>query len=139
MSDEILTGRVASGIGQGVFFTGLDWAREQFMGKLGIEPHPGTFNMVLDEEDSMQSWVRLKRTPGVVIDNPGDGPNDCDGRCWKVSVAGEVEGAIVLPEVSGYPPAQIEIIAAVGLRDALGLEDGDPVTIALNQQSGDET
>ena len=37
MMGDVLSGRVASGVGQGVFFTGLGWAREQFAAKLGID------------------------------------------------------------------------------------------------------
>lgn len=132
MMGDVLSGRVASGVGQGVFFTGLDWAREQFVAKLGIEPFPGTFNMVIDDPDGMASWVRLKRTDGIRIVNPGDGPHDCDGRCWKVTLAGRIDAAIVLPEVSEYPPAQVEIIAPVGVRAALGIEDGDPISLQVN-------
>ena len=40
-----------------------------------------------------------------------------------------IAGAIVVPDVPGYPDDKIEIIAAVGLRAALGLRDGD--TLAL--------
>ncbi len=132
MTGERLNGRVASGIGQGRHFTRLDWARKQFMEKLGIDPYPGTFNLVLDEEDSLQAWVRLKRRDGVTIANPGDGPYDCDGKCWTVTISG-VRGAIVLPLMPDYPPGQVEIIAPVGLREALGLEDGDPVSLELTE------
>ena len=137
MMGDVLSGRVASGVGQGVFFTGLGWAREQFAAKLGIEPFPGTFNMVIDDPDAMTSWVRLKRTAGVVIENPGDGPHDCDARCYPVTVAGSIEGAIVVPEVDNYPSTQVEIIADISVRAALGIEDGDPLEIVLKrQQSG---
>ncbi len=136
MSAEILIGRLATGIGQGVFFTRLDWARAQFIDRLGIDPHPGTVNVIVDHPDSMPVWVRLKRTPGIRIDNPGDGPHDCDARCYPVTVAGRIDGAIVVPEIDGYPPAQVEIIAAVGVRDALGIEDGDTVEIELKRPDG---
>lgn len=131
MSGEVLSGRVASGIGQGRHFTRIDWARRQFIDKLGIDPYPGTFNVVIDEPDAMQAWVRLKRTDGVTIDNPGDGPHDCDGRCWPVTIGGRIAGAIVLPLMPDYPPAQVEMIAAVGVRETLGVEDGDAMTIEL--------
>ena len=72
--------------------------------------------MVIDDPDGLTSWVRLKRTAGVVIENPGDGPHDCDGKCWKVTLADRIGAAIVLPDVPDYPPAQIEMIAAVGIR-----------------------
>ena len=127
----LLRGRLASGIGQGRVFTRLDWARRQFVDKLGIDPYPGTFNVVIDDPDAVALWVRLKRRPGVAIENPGAGPHDCDGRCYPVRIAGRIEGAIVLPDVPDYPPAQVEVIAAVGVRDALALEDGDSVSLEV--------
>ncbi|MHA1107761.1 MAG: DUF120 domain-containing protein [Alphaproteobacteria bacterium] len=38
---------------------------------------------------------------------------------------------MVLPEVPGYPAPKLEMIAPVGVRDILGIADGDPVTIEL--------
>jgi CTP-dependent riboflavin kinase len=136
VSAEILIGRLATGIGQGKHFTGLDWARTQFMDRLGIDPYPGTVNVIVDDPNSMPVWVRVKRTPGIRIDNPGNGPHDCDARCYPVTVAGRIDGAIVVPEVDGYPPAQVEIIAGVGVRQALDIEDGDPVEIELKRHGG---
>ena len=134
MSAETLVGRLATGIGQGEHFTRLDWARAQFIGRLGIDPYPGTVNMIVDDPNSMPVWVRIKRTPGIRIDNPGDGPHDCDARSYPVTVAGSIEGAIVVPEVDNYPSAQVEIIAYISVRAALGIEDGDPVQIVLKRQ-----
>ena len=131
MRGETLLGRLATGIGQGKHFTQLDWARAQFMEKLGIDPYPGTVNVIVDDPDAMPVWVRLKRTAGVRIVNPNDGPHDCDARCYKVSIEGRIDAAIVLPEVDGYPPAQVELIAQVGVRDALGIEDGDAVRLEI--------
>jgi CTP-dependent riboflavin kinase len=118
-------GRVATGSGQGRHFTQLDWARRQFVQKLGIDPFPGTLNLVLEDAESIDVWHRLRKTPGARIENPNDGPNDCDGRCYPVTIEGRIDAAIVLPEVAGYSPAQIELIAPVGVREALGVEDGD--------------
>ncbi len=127
----MLRGRLASGIGQGRHFTRLDWARAQFIAKLGIDPFPGTVNVVLDDPEAIAVWVRLKRTDGIDIDNPNDGPHDCNARCYKVSIEGRIEAAVILPEVDHYPPAQIEMIAATNVRAALGIEDGDPVRIEI--------
>lgn len=135
MAGEIL-GRLASGIGQGRHFTQLPWAREQFRARLGIDPWPGTLNIVVDDPDAMPVWVRLRRTPGIRMENPNDGPHDCDARCYKVLVEGRIEGAIVYPEIEGYPPAQIEIVAEVNLRAALGVEDGDPVRLTVKRAEG---
>ena len=60
MRGEKLIGRLATGIGMGVTFTQLDWARNQFRERLGIEPFPGTVNVIIDDPESMPVWVRLK-------------------------------------------------------------------------------
>ncbi len=131
MSGEILLGRLVTGSGQGKHFTLLDWAREQFSDKLGIDPFPGTINLIVDDSESMKVWNRLKGTPGVRIDNPNDGPHDCDARCYPVSIDGQIDAAIVLPEVAGYSPVQIEIIAAMGVREALDIDDGDSLRLEI--------
>lgn len=131
MSATTMTGRLATGIGQGRHFTSLDWARRQFIERLGIDPFPGTVNVTLDEPRALATWALLKAQPGVRINNPNDGPHDCDARCYPVLIGGHIAAAIVLPEVDGYSPAVIEIIAAVGVRDALGITDGDMVTLEV--------
>jgi CTP-dependent riboflavin kinase len=51
-----------------------------------------------------------------------------------VLIAGRIEAAIVLPEIDGYSPAAIEMIAAVGVRAELGIVDGDLLTIEVGRQ-----
>lgn len=130
MATEI-KGRLATGIGQGKHFTGLEWARAQFVERLGIDPYPGTINIIVGSPADLAAWRGVSETAGIRIDNPNDGPFDCDARCYLVSIAGRVRGAIVLPEVKGYPDDQIEIIATVGVRDALGMTDGDEVVLTV--------
>jgi CTP-dependent riboflavin kinase len=112
-------GRVATGSGQGRHFTQLDWARRQFV--------------QLEDAESIDVWHRLRKTPGARIENPNDGPNDCDGRCYPITIEGRIDAAIVLPEVAGYSPVQIEVIAAVGLREALDVKDGESVRLKIEQ------
>ena len=131
MYGQKLLGRLVTGIGQGKTFTRLDWARGQFLDKLGIDPFPGTVNLIVDDSESMKVWNRLKSTPGIRIDNPNTGPHDCDARCYPVSINGQIDAAIVLPEVAGYSLVQIEIIAAVGVREAFDVEDGDSLRLEI--------
>ena len=134
MVKDRLIGRVASGRGEGQRFTQLDWAREQFTEKLGIDPSPGTLNLIVDEPEFAEIWNRLKSTPGVRIENPNDGPHDCDARCYPVSVDGQIDAAIVLPEVPGYSAVKVEVIAAVGIRSALDVEDGDRLSLEIQSR-----
>lgn len=131
-----LTGRVVFGAGQGAAFTQLDWAREQFIRSLGIDPYPGTLNLVLENPDDLAAWSKLKSTPGVSIVSPN--PQWCNARCYRVRAADQVNGAIVLPQVQNYPGAQLEIIADISLREALALQDGDLLTLYLDVPSDPE-
>jgi CTP-dependent riboflavin kinase len=133
MSGEILVGRLTTGAGWGSYFTQINWARRQFVEKLGLDPFPGTLNLIAEDARSLGIWNSLKDTPGVRIDNPDEGPRSCDARCYPVSIDGLTEAAIVLPEVAGYSPVQVEIISAVGIRDVLGIDDGDLLRLTIRQ------
>ncbi len=129
MSRVTLSGKLATGVGEGAFFTGLAWARAQLIDRLGIDPFPGTLNLRVDDAAERDTWDRVKSEPGERLASPN--PDGCDARCYRVRIAGEIDGAIVLPEVPGYAPDQIEIVAAVGLRERLEVNDGDRVTIEV--------
>lgn len=124
-------GRLVSGIGQGRHFTRLDWARRQFIERVGIDPYPGTVNVEPDAGASLEAWRRLRETPGIRIDNPNDGPHDCDARCYRVLIEPGIEAAIVLPEVAAYPMNQIELIAAVNVREKLLITDGAAIALHI--------
>ena len=130
-SRKQIRGRLTSGASKGQHFTQIDWARRQFIEKLGIDPSPGTVNLTVDGPESMSVWHEIKCTPGVRIGNPNNGPNDCSARCYPVSINGRLEAAIVLPEVAGYLTNRIELIAPVRVRDALGVSDGDPLFLEV--------
>jgi CTP-dependent riboflavin kinase len=131
MSNHRIRGRLVSGIGQGRHFTRLDWARQQFLGKLGIDPFPGTLNLQIEDAAALDRWRRLRETPGIRIDNPNHGPHDCDARCYPIRLAGCIDAAIVWPEVDGYPESQVEIIATRNVRAALGVADGDEIELEV--------
>ncbi len=123
-----LSGRVATGRGQGADFTRLEWARAQFLRHSGIEPFPGTLNLLLETPIDHDAWRALRCRSGHRVSAPT--PDACDARLYPVRIADAVSGAVVVPEVDGYPPDQVEIIAAIDLRVHLGLVDGDAVCVA---------
>lgn len=122
-------GRVVTGKGVAVGFTATGWVRDGFLRLVGIAPFPGTLNLMVEEPDSRVVWDAIRALSGIRLPAPNE--RSCDARLYPVVVGGRVEGAIVLPEVPGYPPDQVEIIAAEGLRAALGLKDGDRVEVVL--------
>jgi CTP-dependent riboflavin kinase len=129
-----LTGTLRRGLGEATGFTALDWVRRAFRDRLGIDPHPGTVNLALESAAARAAWAAVKRRPPVVVRPPD--PAFCDAHCYRARILGPagaaIAAAIVIPQVAGYPPDQVELIASVGVRDALGLSDGDPVTVAVD-------
>jgi riboflavin kinase len=105
----------------------LPWVKRQITEKLGFTPYPGTLNVKLTEESAKRKKL-LEKAPSTKI-FPAEGYSS--GRLFK-AVIGIVECAIVLPEVEGYPENLLEIIASVNLREALQLEDGCEVGVAVN-------
>ena len=129
MRRETITGELATGLGKATGFTQLDWAREAFQEHLGIDPYPGTVNIIVRSEDQRAKWSTVKSWPGIVLPPPR--PDWCASRCYRARIEGRIEAAIVIPEVDSYPEDQIELIATVAVRDTLNIGDGDVVRIEI--------
>lgn len=130
MDGKIICGRLAPGLGQGRHFTQLEWARNQFISKLSIDPFPGTVNIVVDN-DYLQTWHDLRATPGISVINPDSASGSCGARCYSVLIEQRYEAAIVLPEITGYAPGLIELITATPIRKTLALTDGDILQLTI--------
>jgi len=123
-------GRVSTGLGQGAAFTSRPLVRQQFLRSLGIDPHPGTLNLRIDP-GGLADWQEMVTQPGIRIEPERAG--DCGARCYPVLAAGAgqeaITAAVVVPEVPGYSTSKVEVLAAISLRAALQIEDGDEVTL----------
>jgi len=124
-----VTGRLATGVGQATGFTRLDWVRAAFHTHFGIDPHPGTVNLMVEEETARASWAAVKAGSAMVLHPPRT--DWCDARLWRARIADRIPAAIVLPDVASYPEGQIELVAAVRVRDVLRIADGASVTIEV--------
>ncbi len=124
-----LTGRVVTGTGQAARFTELDYAKRQFLDKLGIDTWPGTLNLKLDDAGSLAEWHSLRNQDGIGIHAPAAG--NCDARCYPVQVNDHITAAIIFPQVDGYPDDQVEVIAPLSLRRHFSLNDGDRLSLNL--------
>jgi len=107
---------------------GLEWVQRVLEEKLGFVPYPATLNVRLISEEEIAVWEEVKRqVRGVDIPSPD--PSFCQARCFLVEIEGKRRGAVLLPEVEGYPPNKIELIAPVRLKDELRLQDGDSISL----------
>ena len=129
MPTEILHGKIATGLGKASGFTEVPWAKAAFRGVLGVDPYPGTVNIIVSSTEDLAAWARVKANTGIVIKPPQ--PDWCDSFCYRAMIGGKIAAAIVLPDVTEYPATQVELIAAVNVRESLSLKDGDLVAIEI--------
>lgn len=132
-----LSGRIVSGVAQAAFFTQLPWVQDQCEARLGFRPYPGTLNLRLDGA-SADLMASVRNLEAVTLEPPG--PEFCVGKALPAIVGG-LKGALLLPEerVNVHGAQIIEVIAPVSIKDALGLRDGDQLTVLLSGQVQDET
>jgi riboflavin kinase len=121
-----LNGKVFSSRGEGKKFLELPWVKRQIKQKLGFTPYAGTLNIRLSEENGKRKKL-LEKTHAIKV-RPAEGY--CNGKLIKAFI-GNLECAIVVPEVAGYPKDVLEVIAPVNLRETLQLEDGGEVTVTV--------
>ncbi len=123
-----IQGQVVTGAGKAATFTQMDWVRNSTTQRLGIDPYPGTLNLRIIGPDNLRAWQHWRARSGIRI--PAQATADCDACCYPVRIGDQCTAAILVPEVTGYPRDQIEVISAVGLRQALELCDGDVLCLS---------
>jgi riboflavin kinase len=139
-----LEGSVTGGMGEGKHYISLSGYMSQFRDRLGYEPYPGTLNIDL-APDSVRVRPGIRSLDAVPIDGWEDdertfGPATCYAATLSVGTdddeneggEGTYEGAhIIVPDRTHHDETQLEVIAPDRLRDALGLADGDEVTVRV--------
>lgn len=135
-----LHGAVTAGMGEGRHYISLPGYMEQFVDRLGYEPFAGTLNVDLDEE-SVRERGRMDAIDPVRIDGWEDDERTYGPAfCWPATITtgGHTyeEVHVIAPERTHHGDDQLEVIAPDRLRDAIGLEDGDSVTVDV---AGEDT
>jgi CTP-dependent riboflavin kinase len=110
----------------------LEWVQAALKTRLGFAPFPATLNVRPKTEEDARVWQDVQKdVPGIPLPPAADG--FCSARLYRVAVwgpgKGQANGAVLLPNVADYPKDKIEIIAPVQLKSALGLKDGDQLTL----------
>jgi CTP-dependent riboflavin kinase len=124
-----IKGRLTKGLKESSLFTHIPWVREQFITKLGIDPYPGTLNLEIIDNQDIEKLKEIKKRKGIEI-IPAE-PGFCSAKCFHVLVCGKVKGALIIPQVPGYPESKVEIISSDRIRDVLSLEVGDLVPVEI--------
>lgn len=125
--EKKIKGKILSGLGQGVYFTQLNWVKTQFKEKLGFNPYPGTLNLKLDKRNEKIYQDVLKKG-GIDIVPPTT--EFCPSKSYPVSL-GKIKAAIILPCVADYPRDIVEIMAPVKVKEKLKVKDGDELEFTI--------
>ncbi|MBW2412486.1 MAG: CTP-dependent riboflavin kinase [Deltaproteobacteria bacterium] len=127
-----LRGIIVSGVGQGAFFTRLDWFQLQCRDKLGFKPYAGTLNLEISDDDA-PVVAALEQEAEIEFIPPDS--EFCSGRAYPVLVEG-IRAAMVIPaaEVRVHGKNIIEVISDQRLKDVLNVEDGDSVILSIGPQ-----
>lgn len=125
----VLHAIVRPGAGEGARFMSLAWVRAAVRDAVGFDPYPGTLNVELSAGAALDRWRDVRARSGIRLRQPPTAP--CGGVAVPVVVASTVAGAVIVPDVTRYGDDVLEVIAAVHLRERLGLADGDVVTLTL--------
>jgi len=128
MVGKRITGVIFSDLGQASSFMALDWVQKALRDGLGFSPFPATLNLRLESDQAMAVWQEVKSEMRGIDIIPPD-PSFCKARCFLVEIEGKQKGAVLLPEVEGYPANKVEVIAPVRLKDELRVRDGGRITL----------
>ena len=134
--DILVKGVVFSDLGKAGAFLGIDWVREGVRERVGFDPYPGTLNVRASGAD-LNRWEQVRQHGGRVV-LPSPDPAFCNAFLFTGSLEGwdsqpgsRERIAVVVPEVEEYPADKLEIIAAVSLKQARSVRDGDQLTVVF--------
>ena len=124
MPQLTLRGTVFSGNGDGRKFISLPWVTRQIQEKLGFTPYAGTLNIRLTKESAKKKKL-LEEAEKFEI-KPEEGY--CTGILIKAKIR-NLSCAVITPQIPRYPQDELEVVAALNLRERLSLSDGSAVSV----------
>jgi HAD superfamily hydrolase (TIGR01509 family) len=132
----ILRGAVQTGRREAAGFLSVPWVDQQIRNTFGLTPYPGTLNLRLADPDALARWNQLQRSGYGQLLRAPEGSGSCSATGYRVAVNGQVQGAVLLPGVEGYPPDVLEVVAVENLRHHFGLVDGDSCRLLVREDCG---
>ena len=112
----------------------LEWVQNALGERLGFLAYPATLNLRPDGAEGLARWEEIRRAAEAIEIVPPD-PSFCRALCFQVEVSAssgeKVQGAVLWPQVTGYPADKIEVVAPVNVKQAFGVHDGDRLTLSF--------
>jgi riboflavin kinase len=124
-----VVGKLFSGMGAGEEYLSKEPYQKRFREILGYKPFPGTLNLRVDEED-VEAIRELESERLESFEHEETEYSGMD--IYRCDIQG-IEAAYLDLDVTDYGDNVLEIVAPVGLRDMLGLEDEDRVEVDFKE------
>ena len=123
----ILNSAIVRGLGEGTFFMSMNHYQNEIKEKLGFNAYPGTLNLKINRKqaDFLKTIIPIKIN-GFKLGNKTYGGVSC----YKAKIK-NIDGAIIVPDLTKHKKNVIEFIAPVHLKSELKIKEGDKVTIKL--------
>ena len=158
-SDVQLNGTVSSGLGRAHVFMSQPHYQEQFRTILGTTAWPGTLNITV-EQNHLIEYIALRNKAGIdTLDDDShsleqamnvdvdafeamrvrgflrDGVSFGGATAYQAKISHNeqiIECAILIPDLTRHVDV-VEVISGPFLRERLGIEDGDNVTLHVGE------
>ena len=108
----------------------LDVYRSQFQDKIGFKPYPGTLNLEISVSNAREIF-NFHDKIGTIKGKGQFG----DVKFIPAILNQKFEGAIIFPIKSQHPIEILEFVAPQNLRETLKLNDGDMLTITIDEKN----
>jgi riboflavin kinase len=128
-------GTIVSGMGEGAYYMSLDGYKKQFKEKLGYEPYPGTLNVKLVDQISMNSRREISRYPSIFINGFSDNSRTYGwAKCYKADINSGVfnDAAVLVLERTHYDDSMLEVIAPFSLKQTMHIKNGDEISVRVH-------
>ena len=122
-----IEGTITSGLKEGSYFMSMEHYKKEIKSNLGFDAYPGTLNIKVDNNQSSL----LKKFNSIKINGyKKEGKKFGGADCYKAKLR-DIEGAIIVPDLTKHKEEIIEFIAPVHVKSKLNIDDGDKITIEL--------
>ena len=131
-------GAVVEGMHDGAHYMSLKGYKKQIKAKLGFTPYPGTLNLKITGKTDLENSEKLHSTPGIKISGFRDTKAKRfygGAKCFKASINGSEEGAVIIPDRTHHDVSVMEVIAPAFLRKSLALKNGATVRVLIYADS----
>lgn len=127
-------GLLFTGLGEGAYYISRSGYVKQFRKLLGFAPYPGTLNLTVDPED-INLRRQMTHLKGLEVSGFKNGRRSYGPvKCLRATIGGRYEAAALVIERTHHGEAVLELIAPVNLRKAMGLKDGDRLSVAIREE-----